>query len=277
MQRALNRMSANRTSTNRTSTLATSALFVLTAQLLLVSAASAQQAISERIASVRDGALRLSFPSREGVCGNGSSWIRTRDGSTTGSWNGRNDVEVQCEPGPVRLVIERQGGRTTELRTYVGGQWRAASNATDLGEVAASNAIEYLMREAERGDAQSAKQSLMPLTIADGEVPWPRVLGVARDQSRPQSVRTQALFWAAQAAGGKAADEIGAIARNDPDLEVRKQAVFALSRRDDGVEHLLRIARSSTDREVKKAAYFWLGQSKDPRATELFAEVLGRP
>lgn len=265
------------TSMSRGSTLAARALLVMSAHVLLVSAASAQQSIGERVATIRDGTVRLSFPAREGVCGNGSSWIRTRDGSTMGTWSRRDDIEVECEPGPVRLVIERQGGRTTELRTYVGGQWRAAADATDLGTVSASNAIEYLVREAERGDAESAKQSLMPLTIADGEVPWTRVLGVARDQSRPQSVRTQALFWAAQAAGDKAADDIGAIARNDPDLEVRKQAVFALSRRDDGVEHLLRIARSSTDREVKKSAYFWLGQSKDPRATELFAEVLGRP
>lgn len=264
-------------SMNRVTTRSARAVLVVSAQMLLVSSVSAQSAIGDRIAGVRDGELRVAFPAKEGVCGNGSSWIRTRDGNMTGSFRGRDDIEVECKPGPVRLVIERQGGRTTELRTYVGGQWRASTSATDIGTVSAASAIEYLVREAERGDAQSAKQALMPLTIADGEVPWTRVLGVARDQSRPQPVRTQALFWAAQAAGDKAADDIGAIARDDPDLEVRKQAVFALSRRDDGVEHLLRIARSSTDREVKKAAYFWLGQSKDPRATDLFAEVLGRP
>jgi HEAT repeat protein len=104
-----------------------------------------------------------------------------------------------------------------------------------------------------------------------------RLLDVARNDVRPREVRLQALFWAAQEAGERASAEIGAIAHDDPDVEVRKQAVFALSRRDDGVVHLLSIARTSTDREVKRTAYFWLGQSRDPRATALFAEVLGRP
>jgi hypothetical protein len=247
--------------------------------VLLAASLDAQAApeLARRVGAVRDGRVRLAFAARAGVCGNGSSWIRTGEGNYTGSWRGGRDVDLECDAGPVRVVVERSAGRSTRLRTYVGGRWRADADAVDLGLVDAATAVEWLLREVEQGDDRTAKDAFLPLTIADATVAWPRVLAVARNPSRPSSVRSQAVFWAAQAAGDKAAQEIGVIAATDPDVEVRTQAVFALSRRADGVDHLMQIARTSKDREVKRAAYFWLGQSKDPRAVALFAEVLGKP
>jgi HEAT repeat protein len=60
------------------------------------------------------------------------------------------------------------------------------------------------------------------------------------------------------------------------ELEVRKQAVFALSQRprDEGVPALIRIARTSREPEIVRTALFWLGQSDDPRALALFEEIL---
>ncbi len=259
--------------------LRTATIAVMAPVLVLPGTVAAQEssAVSSQVAAVRDGTVRLSFPAREGVCGNGNSWFRDGNGNRVGTFRGSRDVDVECEPGPVRLVVERRGGRSTDVRTYVGGRWRPDEAATDLGTVSAAGAVSWLISEVERGEADGAKDALMPLIIADAQVPWDRVLAVARDVSRPRQVRTQAMFWSANAAGDKAAQELGVIASNDPDVEIRTQAVFALSRRDDGVEQLLRIARTSKDREVKKSAYFWLGQSKDPRAAALFAEVLAKP
>lgn len=60
------------------------------------------------------------------------------------------------------------------------------------------------------------------------------------------------------------------------DREVRKKAIFALSQRsnDEGVPALIRIARANPDPELRKTALFWLGQSEDPRALDLFEEIL---
>ena len=66
---------------------------------------------------------------------------------------------------------------------------------------------------------------------------------------------------------------------DDPEIEVKKQAVFALSQlpADEGVPHLIRVARDEQATvEVRKQAMFWLGQSDDPRALAFFEEVLGR-
>lgn len=51
---------------------------------------------------------------------------------------------------------------------------------------------------------------------------------------------------------------------------------LALSQRsnDEGVPALIRIARTNPDPELRKTALFWLGQSEDPRALDLFEEIL---
>jgi HEAT repeat protein len=63
---------------------------------------------------------------------------------------------------------------------------------------------------------------------------------------------------------------------NDPETEVKRKAVFALSQlpKDEGVPLLIDIARTNNNREVRRQAMFWLGQSKDPRAVSFFEQVL---
>ena len=65
---------------------------------------------------------------------------------------------------------------------------------------------------------------------------------------------------------------------NDPDTDVKKKAVFALSQmpKDEGVPKLIEVAKTNRNREVRKQAMFWLGQSNDPRALEFFEQVLSR-
>jgi HEAT repeat protein len=91
-------------------------------------------------------------------------------------------------------------------------------------------------------------------------------------------VRGEALFWLAQRAGARAAQEITAAIEQDPDTEVKKRAVFALSQlpKDEGVPLLIQTARTNRNPAVRKQAMFWLGQSGDPRALAFFEEILGK-
>ena len=109
----------------------------------------------------------------------------------------------------------------------------------------------------------------------------PRAVDVLLKAARPPSpsrLRRQALFWLAQTASRKAGAGIREAVDDDPDVDVKKHAVFALSQLppDEGVPHLIRVARTNAAREVRKQAMFWLGQSEDPRALAFFEEVLGR-
>jgi hypothetical protein len=100
---------------------------------------------------------------------------------------------------------------------------------------------------------------------------------IARTGSEPHA-RGDALFWLAQRAGDKVASTIRERVDQDPDTDVKKKAVFALSQlpRDEGVPLLIQVARANTNAEVRRQAMFWLGQSKDPRAIEFFAEILSK-
>ncbi len=102
------------------------------------------------------------------------------------------------------------------------------------------------------------------------------VVAVAHNDSSPH-VRGQALFWLAQRAGQKMAESaISDAIANDPETEVKKKAVFALTQmpNGEGVPLLIEVARSNRNRAVRKQAVFWLGQSRDTRALAFIEDVL---
>ena len=118
-------------------------------------------------------------------------------------------------------------------------------------------------------------------TLADSVVVWPQLLRMARNTRLREETRRQAVFWLGQAAGrgGGARARLHRAARRPGDIEIRKQAVFALSQRpaEEGVPALIRVARTNRQPELRKTALFWLGQSEDPRAISLFEELLMTP
>lgn len=231
-------------------------------------AAAGAQTLAQRVEAVGSGTVRLSFAARPGVCGDGLHSIRVHDSN--------DEWEDDCEPQPVRVALQVHDHRVTEVRSYVGGRWRPAISAADLGTVRPQDAAAYFISLAERpGDVSG--DPLLPATMADSSTIWPELLRLARSPAVPQETRRQAVFWLGEAAGAAAARTLDSIAGDSAsDREVRKQAVFALSQRSDneGVPALLRIARDNPDRELRKTALFWLGQSEDPRALALFEEIL---
>ena len=81
----------------------------------------------------------------------------------------------------------------------------------------------------------------------------------------------------AQAAGERATEGLVSLIGDDSDeMEVRKQAVFALSqiRSDDTLDALMDIARTNAEPELRRNAMFWLGQTDDPRVIAFFEEIL---
>ena len=82
--------------------------------------------------------------------------------------------------------------------------------------------------------------------------------------------------WLAQRAAQKAVAAIQAAVETDPEIEVKRRAVVALSRLPggEGVPLLIQVARTSSDRRVKREAFLSLGRSHDPRALAFFETVL---
>ncbi len=241
--------------------------FLLLAGAVSVAPAEAQT-IAERMAGMSDGRLRMTFAARPGVCGSGEHYTAHR---------GENeDWEWVCDPQPVRVVLTLEDGVVTRVRTFLGGRWRAGSTAMDLGTVPAGDAAGYLADLAERSRGKVTREAIRPATMADSAVVWPVLLRIARNVSRATSSRRAAMQWVGIAAGEALVERGGPSIADDPDREIREQAIFALSQmdRDESVPALIEIARTHADPQVRRRALFWLGQRLDPRAANLFEEIL---
>lgn len=238
------------------------------------------QSLERRIAQITDGDVQFTFASRDGVCGDGATFIedgwggehRIYDGGQFTGRMGRLDG-IACVSGPVRVVAWVADGEIVRLRTFAGPVPRSASARRDLGDVSVTEALTFLRRLAERGNGRAAEQALLPIVLADSVAPWPTMLRFARSEQMVRAVRRTAAFWLSRGAAAKLgvtdADETA-------EDEVRASAVFALSQqpRAQSVPQLVEIARTSRRPAVRAQALFWLGQSGDPRAIDLFAEIL---
>ena len=239
---------------------------------LVVATTAAAQSIADRVASLRDGQVRMSFAARPGVCGNGRNISTHRDTDDWESW---------CESGPIRVAIDVRDRQIIDIDAYVGGRWRGGrDDVLDLGVVPAPAAADYLLSLAANEDGRVSKEAVFPATLADSAVVWPQLLAIAKDATRPKATRKSAVFWVAQAAGKAASEGLEELVTDDSDdNDVRESAVFAISqlRKDEGVPILIRIVRTHPDPGIRKKAMFWLGQSNDPRAISLFEELLLKP
>lgn len=254
------------------------------AAVLGCASAPAQSPLADRILGVRNGTVRMSYGVREGICGDGATFIRDRtkgeDNYITyegGNYRGRSWRERVCEPGPARIAFTKSEGAITKTRLYVGGDWSSAAEGevTDLGEVSAPAAAKALIAVATR--ERRADKAIFGAIIADSAVVWPDLLALAKNTSVSSSIRKDAVFWLSQEAGDAATKGLADMAEDESEeREIRDQAVFALSQlpHEQGTPILMRLAKSNKDPKVRRKALFWLGQSDDPRVLQLFEEIL---
>ena len=244
-----------------------------------VSSRAEAQVLAQRISAVHQGKVRFSYAARSGLCGYNNSISRGQNNRVRWSPEANPDVEYdqECSHGPVRLVLNVDGGRVSRITTYVGGNWRpATSGVVDLGTVSAKDAEDYLINLSSIDAESVGRNAIMPATLADSVVLWPPLSRLARDEKRPTATRKEALFWLGQAAAERITENRPSFAISDDATEVKKAAVFALSQRrnEDAVAALIAVARNNRDPEVRKSALFWLGQTSDSRAISLFEEIL---
>jgi hypothetical protein len=256
-------------------------VIVAGAAALMLAPAAYGQSIADAVEDLGDGKVRMSFASRPGVCGDGYHSI-SMDGGR--GWHMRrghsDDWDVECEHGPVRVVLRVRDRGVTDVDTYVGGRWREPGSSTvDLGTVPVRQATDYLLSLARRAGDDAGQEAIFPTLLADSVTVWPELLDMARDGSLRRDTRRSAVFWLGQTAAEAATEGLTGIVYDDEaELEIRKMAIFALSQRpaDEGVPALIEVVRTTHDPALVKNALFWLGQSDDPRAIELFEEILLR-
>src|SRR4029078_5237670 len=224
------------------------------------------QSIADRVNTVRDGTVRMSFPSRPGVCGDGLGSVWTR--------NARDESWRACVAGPIRVVIGRDNGTTVSVRTRVGGEWSASGSETDLGRVSPEDAARYFLRLARELSGRNSNDAMSAAVFADAGDISPELARLVRDRDAGVETRKQALF-----SFGPMHTPTKELVRLYDTLDarsLREHFTFVVSQRHDNeaIDKLIDLARTDRDTEVRKQAMFWLGQTKDPRAIKFFHDVL---
>ena len=238
------------------------------------------QSLGQRVAA-SDGIVQIIYPSRPSACGDGQSFIAnvfgtdrfySGDITSTGRnpWQGR-----QCDHGPARVSATVVSGEVTRIRAYVGPVPNAASDVRTL-TVSANEAAAWMSDLITRASSRVASEAILAILLADGPEPWPLLLKVARDDTRPRDVRRNAMTWLSFGV----AEHLGLSGADDgtsDDDEMRKQAVYVLSQRpkSESVPGLIELSRSAKHASARKMAIYWLGQTGDPRALDVYAELLG--
>ena len=256
---------------------------------LLVAAALAPlasleaQSLGQRVDAVRDGAVQFTFPTREGVCGNGRSMLSYAPGSYYGNVNVVNGVSTEaCERGPARVIISRAGGMTTAIDVFVGPVAPAPAGVSDLGQVAGQEAHEYLLAQATRLDGEPASDAILPAMLAEGASASAPLVALARDRSRPLQTRRSAISWIGRmsaAPGRQAGSAVTALAEmaraTDDNSSVRQQAVSTLAGlgQGEGVPTLITMTRGDDSWLAQEAARR-LSSSGDPRARQWLRTVV---
>jgi TolA-binding protein len=109
----------------------------------------------------------------------------------------------------------------------------------------------------------------------EGNDRW--LLDVASNPKHSVETRKQAIFSAGQA--GVSMADLAALYPKLTDRELKGQLIWVMSEKHDGaaVDRLIAIAKSDPDLEMRKKAIFWLGQMDDPRVKDFLVEIINAP
>src|SRR4051794_3770064 len=174
------------------------------ATLLLLGLAPAMQSqsgsrISQQVAQVTNGEVRMTYATRSSVCGDGRDAVSIGDRFTTsgsmesyGRWSG-----FHCVRGPARVTLTMRDHEIVDLRTSIGGSWPAGeAKVADLGHVPASDAASYFLALTRTLGSSKRMNPLLAAAVADSANVSPEMLRIAQTTSLPRETRRRAVHWA---------------------------------------------------------------------------------
>ena len=188
---------------------------------------------------------------------------------------------IRLEPAPNLMVLLRlQTNEIQRVRTLSGDCQVDAGGLQVfwLGDVNAAQSVEFLKTLVANGAQNTmrdhSESALSAIALHRDAAASVAILDLAKNGA--PRLRQRALHWIARRAESQAIGVISQAIDNDPDVEVKRQAVSALGQlpRNEGIPLLIKLARAHADPVIRKQAMQRLGQSNDPRALSFFEDVL---
>jgi len=144
-----------------------------------------------------------------------------------------------------------------------------------LGQHDSPENAAYLKSLYKRLNSEELKEKVIfSLSQMEGQGSGKWLMDLATDETEPIEMRKKALFWAGQT--GTATTDLVNLYGRMRNSEIKEQLIFVYSQRSDkaSVDKLLDIAKNEPDKELKKKAIFWLSQSDDPRASDYLQSII---
>jgi hypothetical protein len=191
----------------------------------------------------------------------GYSVATTSRGDDGGCWSSNDGFGIR-RVGPLKLegsdivyVLYRVADRRVDRIRLASSECPLDAGGLTvrwLTGVSATASLDWLTRFTTDSARRLQSQAIVAIALHADPPALDRLLSFARD-GKDARLRADALFWVAQRAGAKAMETISGAIDNDPDTEVKKKAVFALSQmpRDEGVPKLVEVARHHRNVEVR--------------------------
>jgi len=101
---------------------------------------------------------------------------------------------------------------------------------------------------------------------------------IARDKSFDTDTRKQAIFWAGQKKSFDL-EQLSTIydqSRGDTEFQNHLLFIYSQRRESAAVDKLMAIAKSDPNVELRKQALFWLGQKNDPRVRQFIRDLINK-
>jgi hypothetical protein len=210
--------------------------------------------LARRIGGAPDGLVKMTFASRDGVCGDGRTFIADATSQGRGydvwfqggmSMSGTNtDIASRCTRGPVRLLLVVRDHRVIDVQPFVGPASSATDRAgTELGAVPVAEISRYLLDLAGRGDDRTASNAILTASLADSVRIAGRLATMAQNKALASAVREGALKWAGRV-GAREGDATAVrvartiLADTDDQTDVRERAVRVIGEDPDGSAYL---------------------------------------
>jgi hypothetical protein len=174
----------------------------------------------------------------------------------------------------LRVYARFSNGKPEKLRTLAAGcAVKSTTPVHDLGPRAVDESARWLVGLA-RGDVLN-EDALTSLAIHRGALAFDSLKNIARDDPRIES-RKQALFWLALARGVPGAEIVAHALSSDRNAEVREHATFAITQsKSPGIAaDLIKAGNTDADGDVRAQAWFWLARTGTPGAESAIVQAL---
>lgn len=170
------------------------------------------------------------------------------------------------EDGIARLRTIARSHPSTEIRKEA-IFWIASESDQDVLPL-----LDELLQSTNDPDLQ--KQILFAFAER-GKESLTRLMDVARKHPNSE-VRRDAVFWLAEVADDdrRVLDFFAETLRSSGDLDMQKQILFALAEMgNEAIPRLIDVAKNHPNPQLRKEAVFWLGESDDERARKAILEI----